>query len=167
MNQRVGIGYDVHKLEQGTNLIIGGVKIKSEYGCVSHSDGDVLTHAVIDAILGACCKKDIGYYFPPTDQKYKDINSLILLKNILNIISDFQIVNLDCTVILQSPKLLEYREKIQENLATSCNISQEKVNIKFKTEEFLGFTGNMQGIKAIVVCLVEKLLEKNGAGNRT
>ena len=75
MNQRVGIGYDVHKLEQGTNLIIGGVKIKSEYGCVSHSDGDVLTHAVIDAILGACCKKDIGYYFPPTDQKYKDINS--------------------------------------------------------------------------------------------
>lgn len=157
-NQKVGIGYDVHKLEKNISLIIGGVKIKSEYGSVSHSDGDALTHAIIDAILGACGKQDIGYYFPPDDQKYKNISSLKLLENTLKITKDFRIINLDCIVILQSPKLSEYREKIQENLANTCKISQEQINIKFKTEEFLGFTGNMQGIKAIAICLVEKII---------
>ena len=160
MNQRIGIGYDVHKLEKNTNLIIGGVKIKSEYGCVSHSDGDALTHALIDAILGACGKNDIGYYFPPTDQKYKNINSLKLLEKTLNIITDFKIINIDCIVVLQSPSLSLYREKIQESLAKNCNILKEKINIKFKTEELLGFTGNMQGVKAIAICLVKKGIAK-------
>lgn len=157
-NQRVGIGYDVHKLEKNADLIIGGIKINSTYGSISHSDGDALTHAIIDAILGACNKKDIGYYFPPSDLKYKNIKSLELLENILKITKDFRIINLDCIVILQSPKLFEYREKIQDNLSKICKISHEQVNIKFKTEEFLGFTGNMQGIKAIAICLLEKIV---------
>lgn len=156
--KRIGIGYDVHKLEKNISLIIGGVKIRSEYGSVSNSDGDALTHAIIDAILGACGKKDIGYYFPPTDLKYKNITSLELLENILKITKDFKIINIDCTVVLQFPRLSEYREKIQENLANICKISQEQINIKFKTEEFLGFTGKMQGIKAIAICLVEKII---------
>lgn len=155
--QRVGIGYDVHKLEKNADLIIGGVKIKSTYGSVSHSDGDALTHAIIDALLGASNKRDIGYYFPPSDLKYKNIKSLELLENTLKITKDFRIINLDCIVVLQSPKLSEYREKIQENLAKICKISQEQINIKFKTEEFLGFTGSMQGIKAISMCLLEKI----------
>lgn len=155
---RVGIGYDVHTLEKGINFILGGIKIKSDYGCKSHSDGDVLIHAIVDALLGAAGKNDIGYYFSDDNNEYKNCKSVIFLEKTLDIIREFEIVNIDCIVIAQSPKLSPYRITIRENLSKICKIDQNRINIKFKTEEGLGFTGEKKGIKAISNCLLKKCI---------
>lgn len=153
---RTGIGYDVHVLKEDFPLIVGGIILDSDMGCFSHTDGDALTHAIIDALLGAAGKSDIGYYFPPTDDSLKGLSSIRLLEKTMEIIEEFRIINIDCIVILQSPSLSPYRDKIRTNLASSCRISFEQINVKFKTEEYLGFTGNRKGIKALATCLLEK-----------
>lgn len=157
---KTGIGYDVHILEFGIPLILGGIEIKSDYGCKSHTDGDVLVHAIIDALLGASCKNDIGYYFSPEDTKYKDCKSTVLLAKTLNIIENFEIINIDSIIIAQSPKLGPYRDKIRENISRICKIGIDKVNVKFKTEEHLGFTGNLKGIKSVASCLIKETTSK-------
>ena len=153
---RVGIGYDVHVFEKNIRFTLGGILIKSDYGCKSHSDGDVLVHAIIDSLLGAAGKNDIGYYFPDDISEYKNCSSIIFLEKTLEIIKDFEIINIDCIIVAQSPKLSPYRVAIQENLSKICKINQDRINIKFKTEEGLGFTGEEKGIKAIANCLLKK-----------
>ena len=152
-----GIGYDVHALEFGIPLILGGILISSDYGCKSHTDGDTLTHAIIDALLGASGKQDIGFYFPPEDVAYKNCKSTSLLEKTINIIKEFEIINIDSVVVAQSPKLGSYRERIRNNIARICKINEDQVNVKFKTEECLGFTGSLKGIKAIASCLIRKI----------
>ena len=152
---RVGIGYDVHRLSSGYKLILGGVLIPHDKGLVGHSDADVLIHAIIDALLGAASKGDIGELFPDTDPKYKGIDSSQLLKEVLCIIEDFEILHIDATIIAQAPKLTPYKNEIKENLAKILNLSTSKINIKATTEEYLGFTGSYEGIKAVAVCTIE------------
>lgn len=153
MNFLTGIGYDVHELKKGASLIVGGVKIESDLGCISHSDGDALVHAIIDSLLGAVGKNDIGYYFPVSRIKY-GTSSLILLEETIDIIKNYEIINIDSVVILQSPNLYPYRERIRKSLAKSCKIRENQINVKFKTEENLGFTGKNEGIKALASCLL-------------
>ena len=153
MNFLTGIGYDVHELKKGAPLIVGGIRIESDHGCISHSDGDALIHAIIDSLLGASGKNDIGYYFPASEVKY-GTSSLILLEKTIDIIKDYKIVNIDSIVVLQNPPLYPYREEIRKNLARVCRIEDDQINIKFKTEENLGFTGKNEGIKAFASCLL-------------
>ncbi len=152
----IGFGYDVHRLEDGIPLIIGGVLIGHKKGLLGHSDADVLVHAIIDAILGATCKGDIGLKFPDIDKKYKGYNSLSMLSIVISEINNYTIVNVDSTVVAQEPKLQKYSLKMRENIANVCKIDVNKVNIKFKTEEKLGFTGSESGIKAYAVCLLNE-----------
>lgn len=152
----IGFGYDVHRLEDNIPLIIGGVLIDHKKGLLGHSDADVLVHAIIDAILGATCKGDIGLKFPDTDEKYDGYNSLNMLSTVISEINDYEIVNIDSTVVAQEPRLQKYSLKMKENIASVCKIDFNKVNIKFKTEEKLGFTGSESGIKAYAVCLLNK-----------
>lgn len=153
---RIGHGYDVHKIDINRKLILGGVEIKCGFGLLGHSDADVLTHAIIDALLGAACLGDIGNLFPDTDLKYKNISSLKLLKQVCQIISkkNFKIVNIDSTIIAQEPKLSSYILDMRKSISKICNINLEDINIKATTEERLGFTGNLQGISAHAVCLI-------------
>lgn len=147
---RVGIGYDVHKLVENRKLIIGGVNIPFEKGLLGHSDADVLIHAVMDSLLGACALGDIGKHFPDTDLKYKGISSIKLLEKIGLIIFEngYSINNIDATIIAQKPKMRPYIEIMRKNIATALNININQVNIKATTEEGLGFTGEMLGISA-------------------
>ena len=155
---RIGHGYDVHKFAKNRKLILGGVKIPYEYGLLGHSDADVLTHSVCDALLGAACLGDIGKLFPDTDIKYKDANSINLLKEVVDKIqnSGYKINNIDCTVIAQKPKLRDYIDGMREIISNACNIDINQVNIKATTEEGLGFTGNLEGISSHSICLIEK-----------
>lgn len=155
---KVGHGYDVHKLTENRKLILGGVDIPYERGLLGHSDADVLIHAVIDSILGACAMGDIGKLFPDNDIKFKDANSILLLKDVCNRINDkgYKISNIDITVIAQAPKLRPYIDQMIDNVAKTCSISSDCVNIKATTEEYLGFTGRKEGISAHSVCLVYK-----------
>ena len=153
---KIGIGYDVHELKKGAKFIVGGVEIESNYGCISHSDGDALTHAVIDSILGAAGEGDIGCHFPPEDNKYKNLSSLNLLEKTIEIISYFKIINIDCTFVAQIPVLKPYRYSIEKKLSDCCKISPNQINVKFKTEEKLGFTGEIKGVKATAICLLEE-----------
>lgn len=159
MNLRIGNGYDVHKLVEGRNLIIGGVLIPYEKGLLGHSDADVLVHAIMDSLLGATKKGDIGSIFPDTDNKFKDICSLELLKQVYNLLTDdgYQIVNIDATIVAQQPKMKPHIDKMEQNIAMCLNINKDKINVKATTEEGLGFTGSLQGISAYAVCLVEKI----------
>ena len=153
---RTGHGYDVHRLGENHKLILGGIEIpNNNIGLIGHSDADVLIHAVIDALLGAAGRGDIGEYFPPGDPKYKNISSVILLKEIAELIRKNHIIlNIDCTVILEEPRLAGYKDAIRENLSAVLKIGKTDVNIKAKTEEQLGFTGNKTGIAAHAVCLL-------------
>ena len=155
---RIGHGYDVHKFAKNRKLILGGVKIPYEYGLLGHSDADVLTHSVCDALLGAACLGDIGKLFPDTDIKYKDANSINLLKEVVDKIqnSGYKINNIDCTVIAQKPKLRDYIDGMREIISNACNIDINQVNIKATTEEGLGFTGNLEGISSHSICIIEK-----------
>lgn len=153
---RIGNGYDVHKLVEGRDLIIGGVKIPYELGLLGHSDADVLLHAVCDAILGAAALGDIGKHFPDTENKYKDIDSKILLKKTIDLITDkgYKVNNIDCTVIAQKPKMAPYIEQMRINIAKLCGVEIDAVNVKATTEEGLGFTGRGEGVSALAVCLL-------------
>ena len=158
MKIRIGHGYDVHKLVPERKLIIGGVDIPYELGLLGHSDADVLCHAIADALLGASGKRDIGYYFPDTDPRYHGVSSLFLLTEVIKMIrnEDYEVGNIDCTLIAQAPKMSPYISIMKERVAKSLNISEEDINIKATTEEKLGFTGRKEGISAHAVCLIEK-----------
>lgn len=155
---RVGHGYDVHKLVEGRDLILGGVKIPHETGLLGHSDADVLVHAVMDAILGAAALGDIGKHFPDTDEKYRGADSLKLLEHVAEITAGqgYRIENIDATVIAQAPKLAPYIETMRANIAMSAGLDISAVNVKATTEEHLGFTGEKLGISAHSVCLISK-----------
>ena len=154
---RVGMGYDVHKLTEGRDLILGGVKIPWEMGLLGHSDADVVVHAIMDALLGAAALRDIGRHFPDTDPQYKGISSSLLLKKVGELLKEkgYQIVNIDATIIAQKPKLLPYIDTMIENVAQALEISADQVNIKATTEEGLGFTGTLQGISSQAICAIE------------
>ncbi len=156
---RVGMGYDVHRLTENRELIIGGVKIEYEKGLLGHSDADVLTHAIMDSILGACALGDIGKHFPDNDPAYKGADSIELLKKVGEIIRDkmFVIGNIDATIIAQKPKMLPHIEGMRKNISDALNIQIDQVNIKATTEEGLGFTGSGEGISAQAVCLVNEM----------
>ena len=153
---RIGTGYDVHKLVEGRDLIIGGVKIEHTLGLLGHSDADVLLHAIADAVLGAAGLKDIGAHFPDTDPKYKGADSMKLLEEVRELVMDkgYVVGNVDATVIAQKPKLRPYIEQMEENVARCLGIDVEQVNIKATTEEHLGFTGREEGISSQAVCLL-------------
>lgn len=154
---RVGLGYDVHKLVENRKLIIGGVEIPYEKGLLGHSDADVLTHAIIDSILGACALGDIGKHFPDTNKSFKDISSILLLQKTGQLISEsgYKIVNIDATIIAQAPKMLPYIDNMILNISNALNIEKNQVNIKATTEEGLGFTGERLGISAQSIASVE------------
>ena len=158
---RIGYGYDVHRLTPGRKLVLGGMSIPFEYGLLGHSDADVLTHAIIDALLGAAGMGDIGRLFPDTDDSYKGISSLLLLERVAERLTDagYRLVNMDCTVIAQAPKLAPYIEQMESNICDTLgiDISERMVNIKATTEEGLGFTGDGSGIAAKAVCLIDKV----------
>ena len=157
-NYKTGFGYDVHKLVEGRKLILGGVEIPHTLGLLGHSDADVLIHAIIDAILGAAALGDIGQHFPDTDQKFKNIDSTILLKKVSELIEEknFVIENIDSTVVAQKPKLAPYISAIKKNLAEILQIDSDKINVKAKTEEGLGFTGSELGISSYAVANLKK-----------
>lgn len=153
---RVGMGYDVHKLVEGRDLILGGVNIPWELGLLGHSDADVVVHAIMDALLGAAALRDIGRHFPDTDPQYKGISSILLLQKVGELLDEkgYQVVNLDATIIAQKPKLLPYIDTMVENVANALHISTDQVNIKATTEEGLGFTGTLQGISSQAICAI-------------
>lgn len=154
---RIGHGYDVHKLVEGRPLVLGGVTVPFEMGLLGHSDADVLLHAVCDALLGAAALGDIGKHFPDNDNAYLNIDSRILLKKTVALLSEkgYRIVNIDATVIAQKPKLAPFIEQMRNNIAEDCGVSVCDINIKATTEEGLGFTGDLSGISAHAVCLIE------------
>lgn len=154
---RIGHGYDVHKLVEGRKLILGGVEIPHTVGLLGHSDADVLLHAIMDSLLGASALGDIGKLFPDTDERYKGADSLALLKEVVRVLGEkgYKIVNIDSTVIAQSPKLKDYIVSMRENIASACNIDVDCVSVKATTEEHLGFTGRKEGISAHSVCLID------------
>lgn len=154
---RIGFGYDVHKFVDGRKLILGGVEVPFEEGLLGHSDADVLLHAVIDALLGAAGLGDIGRHFPDTDPSYKGISSVELLKRVLALLTEkgFKIINIDSTIVAQKPRLAGFIPIMQENIAKALGLETGQVNIKAKTEEGLGFTGSLEGIKAYAVALIQ------------
>ncbi len=155
---RMGQGYDVHRLVEGRKLILGGKEIAYEKGLLGHSDADVLTHAICDALLGAAALGDIGKRFPDSDDRYKGINSLILLKEVGNLLSTMgcTINNIDATVIAQEPKLLPHIGDMRRNIAEALGLSTGAVSIKATTEEWLGFTGRKEGIAAMAVAVIDE-----------
>jgi 2-C-methyl-D-erythritol 2,4-cyclodiphosphate synthase len=156
MNIRIGQGIDFHKLETGLDLWLGGIKIPSEKGCVAHSDGDVLLHAICDALLGAAGLRDIGYFFPDTDKKYKNIDSKILLKDTMELIKQkgYSVNNIDSTICLEKPKISPFIADIKSTIAAIAGTDPENIAVKATTTEKLGFIGNEEGIAAIAVVLL-------------
>ena len=158
-NLRIGHGYDVHRLVEGRRLILGGVEIPWEKGLLGHSDADVLTHAVMDALAGAARLGDIGKLFPDTDPAYAGISSLKLLEEVGKKLTEkqFLVVNVDVVLLAQAPKVGPYRQQMAENLAAALGIDVEQMNVKATTEEGLGFTGDGSGMAAHAVVLIEKM----------
>lgn len=155
---RIGNGYDVHKLVEGRKLILGGIEIPHAKGVLGHSDGDVLIHAIMDAMLGALALGDIGQHFPDTDMKYENIDSTILLTRVKELIAErgYKIINLDSIIVLQKPKVKPYIEAMRKRVAEVLKIDIEQVSIKATTEEKLGFTGDESGVKSYCVVLLKK-----------
>ena len=166
---RIGMGYDVHKLIEGRELILGGVKIPYEKGLLGHSDADVLIHAIMDALLGAAALGDIGKHFPDTDPKYKGISSIQLLKQAGQLIEEqlYVIGNIDATIIAQHPKMAPHIEEMRKNVAEALHIDINQVNIKATTEEGLGFTGSGEGISSQAVACLETVVNYSYAVNNT
>lgn len=158
MNIRIGQGIDFHKLEIGLSLWLGGIKINSEKGCVAYSDGDVLIHAICDALLGAAGMRDIGYQFPDTNPDYKNIDSKILLKRTFSLVTEkgFRVINIDGTVCLEKPKIASYIPEMESIISGILETASENVSVKATTTEKLGFTGREEGIVALAVALLEK-----------
>ncbi len=156
---RIGHGYDVHRLTEGRKLILGGVEIPYEKGLLGHSDADVLTHAVMDALLGAAALGDIGKLFPDTDAAYAGISSILLLERVRERLTEagWSVVNIDATVLAQAPKLAPHRERMRENLAHALCVEISRVSVKATTEEGLGFSGEGLGIAAHAVALLERI----------
>ncbi len=156
---RIGHGYDVHRLVEGRKLILGGVEIENNgIGLLGHSDADVLLHAIADSLLGACALGDIGKHFPDTDENFKNADSLVLLKKVVELVNSkgYSINNIDATVLAQAPKLAPHIDLMRVNIAEALEISVDYVSVKATTEEKLGFTGAKEGIAAHCVCLVEE-----------
>ena len=153
---RIGMGYDVHRLVQDRDLIMGGVKIPYEKGLLGHSDADVLLHAIMDAMLGAAALGDIGKHFPDSDPKYKGISSILLLEHVGALLEEncFFIENIDATIIAQAPKMRPHIDQMRANIAKALGIDISQVNVKATTEEGLGFTGTGEGISAQAICLL-------------
>ena len=153
---RIGMGYDVHRLQEGCKLIMGGVEIPYEKGLLGHSDADVLLHAVMDALLGAAAMGDIGKHFPDTDAAYKGISSVALLEKVGEMLNKkgFLVENIDATIIAQAPKMRPYIDKMRENIAEALQMDISCVNVKATTEEGLGFTGSGEGISSQAVCML-------------
>lgn len=158
MNIRIGQGIDFHRLEKGLDLWLGGIKIPSEKGCIAHSDGDVLIHAICDALLGAAGLRDIGYYFPDSDNKYKNIDSKILLKETFDLISQkgYVINNIDSTICLEKPKISSFIQEMKKVISSIVETKPENVAVKATTTEKMGFIGKEEGIVALAVVLLSK-----------
>lgn len=156
---RIGTGYDVHKLVEGRKLILGGVEIPFEKGLLGHSDADVLTHAVIDSLLGAAALGDIGQHFPDTDPRYAGADSIALLREVRRLLEEagYRVGNVDATIICQRPKLAGYLPAMRENIAAALEISAGQVSVKATTEEHLGFTGRGEGISTQAAALLERM----------
>ena len=156
---RVGMGYDVHKLVEGRDLIIGGVKIPHTLGLLGHSDADVLLHAIMDALLGAAALGDIGKHFPDTDPAYKGISSVKLLTHVMELLRQhhFAVGNVDAVIIAQKPKMAPHIPQMRKNLAQAMGVEEDRINIKATTEEGLGFTGRGEGIASQAICLLEEV----------
>ena len=155
---RIGNGYDVHVLTEGRRLVLGGVEIPHIKGVLGHSDGDVLVHAIMDAMLGALALGDIGQYFPDTDMQYKNIDSMLLLSKVKELIysKGYKIINLDSIIVLQKPKVKPYIEAMRKRIAEVLELEIDQVSVKATTEEKLGFTGDESGVKSYCVVLLEK-----------
>ena len=155
---KVGMGYDVHRLTENRNLILGGVKIPWELGLLGHSDADVVVHAIMDALLGAAALGDIGKHFPDTDPAYKGISSIKLLEHVGKLLDDhmYVIENIDATIIAQRPKMRPHIDQMRENMAKVLKIDVDQINVKATTEEGLGFTGSGEGISSQAICAIEK-----------
>ncbi len=153
----IGFGYDCHKLAKGEKLILGGIEIDSELGTIAHSDGDVVLHSLCDALLGATGLGDIGEYYPDSDIKYKNADSRIFLNEVVDLITSkgYTLVNVDLTIILEQPKLMNYKIKVRESIAELCKLPLERVNVKAKTSEKMGFVGRNEGIEAYSICEVK------------
>lgn len=156
---RIGNGYDVHKLVEGRKLILGGIEIPHTKGVLGHSDGDVLIHAIMDAMLGALALGDIGQHFPDNDNQYKNIDSSLLLEKVASLIKDrgYKVVNLDSIIVLQKPKVKPYIESMREKISKILDLDKEQVSVKATTEEKLGFTGDESGVKSYCVVLLQKI----------
>ncbi len=155
---RIGNGYDVHVLTEGRKLVLGGVEIPHTKGVLGHSDGDVLVHAIMDAMLGALALGDIGQHFPDTDMQYKNIDSMVLLSKVKELIysKGYKITNLDSIIVLQKPKVKPYIEAMRKRIAETLELEIDQVSVKATTEEKLGFTGDESGVKSYCVVLLEK-----------
>lgn len=155
---RIGQGYDVHRLVEGRPLILGGVEVPFEQGLLGHSDADVLVHAIMDALLGACALGDIGKHFPDTDETYRGVDSLELLSKVGRLIGEngYEIENIDSCIMAQKPKLASFIPEMRENMARVLGVPVEKINVKATTEEGLGFTGLGQGMAAQGICLLKE-----------
>ena len=166
---RIGHGYDVHKFTEGRPLIIGGVNIPYEKGLLGHSDADVLTHAIMDALLGAAALGDIGLHFPDTDDAYKDADSLKLLEKVGDLLEEhmYYVENIDATILAQAPKMRPYIDEMRKKISDVLRISFDDVNIKATTEEGLGFTGRKEGIAAHAVCLIGSIKDLKDFSNCT
>lgn len=158
LQMRIGMGYDVHKLAEERDLIIGGVKIDYEYGLLGHSDADVLLHAIMDALLGAAALGDIGTHFPDTDERYKGISSMKLLEHVATLLKEngYRVGNVDATIIAQKPKMAPHIPGMRENIATALGVELGRINVKATTEEGLGFTGSGAGISSQAICMLEE-----------
>lgn len=155
MEIRTGNGYDVHRLVPNRDLILCGTPVPSSLGLLGHSDADVATHAVMDALLGAAGKGDIGRYFPDTDEKYRGADSMTLLQEVMRIIGNYRVINVDVTIICEKPKLAPYIESMKNRLAEVLGVRPNQVNVKATTTEKLGFAGRGEGIAAIATCSIE------------
>ncbi len=162
MKLRVGFGFDVHQLKEGSDFFLGGVQLEHKKGAIGHSDADVLIHSICDALLGAANMRDIGFHFPPTDATYKGIDSKLLLKEVMIKLREnkYEVSNIDCTIALQEPKVNPYIPAMKSTLAACMTIGEEDISIKATTTERLGFEGREEGVSAYVVALIFQ--EKNG-----
>jgi 2-C-methyl-D-erythritol 2,4-cyclodiphosphate synthase len=157
----VGLGFDAHSFAEGRRLVLGGVEIPHHRGLAGHSDADVLVHALMDALLGACGERDIGVRFPDTDPTFRDISSLVLLEEVMGVVSErgCRVVNVDCVVVAQEPRLSPHIEEMRKRLALILRVPESRVGIKATTTEGMGFTGRGEGIAAVAVALVEERTE--------
>lgn len=159
MSSRVGLGFDAHPFAEGRRLVLGGVEVPHPRGLVGHSDADVLVHALMDALLGACGERDIGVRFPDTDPTFRDISSLVLLEEVMGVVIDhgYRVANVDCVVVAQEPRLSPYLEEMRKRLALILRVPDSRVGIKATTTEGMGFTGRGEGVAAMAVAILEEI----------